>query len=61
MPLMKAVQVRAPGAEFELVSREVPRCQAGSWASGSGWDGTEGTVSSAMQRSWSPFRRVEHE
>jgi propanol-preferring alcohol dehydrogenase len=24
MPMMKAVQVRAPGAEFELVSREVP-------------------------------------
>jgi alcohol dehydrogenase, propanol-preferring len=24
MPMMKAVQVRAPGAEFELVNREVP-------------------------------------
>ena len=27
MPMMKAVQVRAPGAEFELVSREVPEAR----------------------------------
>jgi D-arabinose 1-dehydrogenase-like Zn-dependent alcohol dehydrogenase len=27
MPMMKAVQVRAPGAEFELVDREIPEPQ----------------------------------